>query len=234
MSNRIAAIHQPNFFPWLGYFDKIVRSDVFIFLDHVQYPKKGGTWSNRVKLIDGSGAEWITAPIARDYHGFRSYREMRFREDAPWREKILRSMEVNYRRAPFFDENFDFLAALILEREASLAIYNENAVRRIADRLGIETAKFCRSSELPHEGQSNEMLISLALAVDADTYMCGGGAGEYQQPEIFEKAGVRLMEQSFQPPRYAQIHVDWVPGLSVIDALFNVGTDGVRELLRIG
>ncbi len=233
MFERVAAIHQPNFFPWLGYFDKIVRSDVFIFLDHVQFPKKGGNWSNRVKLIDGKGPDWITAPIARNYHGFRSYREMRFKEGVPWRDKILRTIEVNYRRAPFFLENFDFVAGLVLEGESGLAAYNEITVRKIAVRLGIGEDKFRRSSELIYEGQSNEMLISLVQAVGADVYMCGGGADEYQRPEVFKEAGVTLMEQNFRPTQYAQIHGEWVPGLSMIDALLNVGNHGVRKLLGI-
>ncbi|WP_422365632.1 WbqC family protein [Pelagibius sp.] len=233
MPERIVAIHQPNFFPWLGYFNKIVRSDAFIFLDHVQFPKKGGNWSNRVKLIDGSGAGWVTAPVARNYHGFRSYREMRFREDSSWREKILRTIEVNYQRAPFFLDNFDFVAGLVLSGECGLAAYNENAVRKISARLGIGEEKFHRSSELPFEGQSNEMLVSLAKSVAADVYMCGGGAGEYQQSEVFEAAGVTLLEQGFRPTRYTQVHGEWVPGLSVIDALLNVGTLGVRRLLGV-
>lgn len=234
MPERIVAIHQPNFFPWLGYFNKIVRSDAFIFLDHVQFPKKGGSWSNRVKLIDGNGAGWVTAPVARNYHGFRSYREMRFREDAPWRERILRTIEVNYRRAPFFLENFDFVAGLVLKDECGLAAYNENAVREISARLGIGEEKFYRSSELRFKGQSNEMLVSLTKSVDGHVYMCGGGAGEYQQPEVFEEAGVTLAEQNFRPIRYPQVHGEWVPSLSVIDALLNVGTLGVRRLLGIG
>ncbi len=50
----IVAIHQPNFFPWLGYFDKIARCDHFVLLDHVQFQKTGGVWSNRVRMMVGA------------------------------------------------------------------------------------------------------------------------------------------------------------------------------------
>ena len=76
--NRVVAIHQPNFFPWLGYFDKIARSDVFIFLDDVQFPKTGGVWSNRVKILIGGEARWSTAPIDRSFTGTRKICEMHF------------------------------------------------------------------------------------------------------------------------------------------------------------
>ena len=69
MTSKVVSIHQPNFFPWLGYFEKIVRSDYFIFLDNVQFPKKGGSWTNRVKLIVSGQPKWLTANINRQYHG---------------------------------------------------------------------------------------------------------------------------------------------------------------------
>ena len=75
----IVAIHQPNFFPWLGFFDKIARADVFCLLDNVQFPKTGGTWINRVQLWINGKAAWATAPVDRSYSGVRRIREMQAR-----------------------------------------------------------------------------------------------------------------------------------------------------------
>ena len=71
---RLVAIHQPNFLPWLGYFDKLARADVFILLDTVQFPKKAGSWMNRARLLVGGEPSWITVPVVRSYHGLRSTR----------------------------------------------------------------------------------------------------------------------------------------------------------------
>ena len=81
--NKTVAIHQPNFFPWMGYFEKISRSDVFVFFDDVQFPKKGGSWSNRVKLLVSEEARWVTAAIDRSYSGTRTIREMFFLDNNP-------------------------------------------------------------------------------------------------------------------------------------------------------
>ena len=85
----LVAIHQPNFLPWLGYFDKIARADVFVMLDSVQFAKTGGTWSNRVQMLVGGQATWLTMPIVRSYHGVRTYRQMEIDEEQSWRKKLL-------------------------------------------------------------------------------------------------------------------------------------------------
>ena len=90
--NKVVAIHQPTFFPWLGYFNKIARCDQFVVLDSVQFPKKGGTWSNRVKLLLNGQAGWVTMPVERNYHGVRSYAEMCIDNGTPWRDKLVQTI----------------------------------------------------------------------------------------------------------------------------------------------
>jgi len=232
--SRVLAIHQPNFFPWLGYFDKIARSDVFIFLDHVQFPKTGGVWSNRVKLLVSGEARWVTASIVRNFHGVRAISEMEVRSNNPWRDKFLKSLVINYGRALFFDETMNLLEPLILNPEINLARYNGAAVMAIAKYLGLLVEKFRWSSEIGVDEQASEMLISLTRVAGCDAYMCGGGAEGYQEDTAFAAAGVGLIYQNFQHPVYPQIGAkEFVPGLSVIDALMNIGVDGVRAALHI-
>ena len=231
--SKTVAIHQPNFFPWLGYFDKIARSDVFIFLDHVQYPKTGGSWSNRVKLLLGEEARWMTAPVERDFHGVRAINEMAFKNDTPWRSNLLKSLVANYVKAPFFRETRELIEPLLLSPENNIAKYNGAAVIAIAKCLELPIEKILWSSDMGVDKQGNEMLIALTRAAGGGAYMCGGGAQGYQDDDAFAAAGVNLIYQDFRHPVYPQVGCkDLVSGLSVIDALMNIGVDEVRAALH--
>lgn len=230
---KIVAIHQPNFFPWLGYFDKISRCDFFVFLDDVQFQKTGGIWTNRVKLLIAGEARWVTAAIERNYHGTRNINEMQFSSSVLWRSKLLKSIEANYRKHPFYRETMEVIEPLILGEEANIASYNSHAVIVLANQIGLDSDKFRWSSQMRKTGTSNELLVTLTMNAGGDTYMCGGGADGYQDEAVFEDYGVTLQHQAFKHPEYKQANaLTFNPGLSVIDAAMNLGWLGVKGLLN--
>jgi len=229
----MVAIHQPNFFPWLGYFEKILRSDKFIFLDDVQFPKSGaGGNSNRVKMLVSGDAKWITASIARNFKGSRRINQVEFNTSVLWREKMIKSLARNYKKAEHFHEVFPFVTTLINNPESNVARYNSRAVLSLCEKLGIQASKFYWSSELPHVGDSNELLVSLTKSVGGDAYLTGSGAVAYIDEAVYKTAGVRLIYQNFEHPEYSQHNsARFVAGLSIVDVLMNIGYKGVTELL---
>lgn len=227
----IVAVHQPNFFPWLGYFDKIARADTFVLLDSVQFPKKGGTWINRVRILVNGSPAWLTAPIDRAYHGTRTIREMRLRDDdGRWRETALKTLRSAYGRAPCFEAVYPDIAPLLLAPGDELADYNERAIRRFCELLGLETP-LVRASQLEAQGAGTDLLVSLVRAAGGDAYLVGGGAGGYQEDEKFAAAGIELRPQNFTPSPYPQGAHEHVAGLSVVDALMHVGAQATRAML---
>jgi hypothetical protein len=234
MNKKVVAIHQPNFFPWLGYFDKIVRSDVFIFLDDVQFPKKGGTWINRVNILINGSPRWMTATVDRSYSGFRNINEMSFNPTlAQWRDGMQKSIEQSYRKHEFFDEVMPIVEKLLQNHDNNVAEYNINAIMNIASLLDIDLSKFKSSSQIPSINRSTDLLCELTLAVGGSVYMCGGGANGYQNDSVFDEKGLILRYQKFLHPVYSQRgSSEFVPGLSIIDALMNLGVRGVAELLK--
>jgi hypothetical protein len=230
-ARKLVAIHQPNFFPWLGYFNKIARADIFIVLDSVQFSKTGGTWSNRVRMLLEERPIWVTLPVVRSFHGVRLVREMRV-ADGPWRVRILRTIRGAYRRAPYFGEIFPLVEELIETPTDMVAQFNLTVVRALTGRLGLDPGKLIVSSTLGLEGTGTSLLVDGVQAVGGGGYLCGGGAQGYQDDERFGSAGIELVQQMFQHPVYPQLGGgEFVPGLSIIDALMNCGFVGTRELV---
>lgn len=197
------AIHQPNFFPWLGFFDKLARADTFVLLDTVKFSK--GSRTNRVEVLVGGKPHWITAPVQRAGIG-GPIRQVRIDEGRDWREKIVKTLRQHYSGSP----HLPLVGELIGDREDRLAHYNEQAIRRLGDTLGITTA-IVRASELNVRGSATELLVDIVRAVGGDAYLAGGGAGGYQQDERFAASGIDLISQDFNAPH----------GLSIIHALLS-------------
>ena len=229
---KIVAIHQPNFFPWLGYFDKIVNSDTFIILDDVQFPKTNGNWSNRVKLFISGEGRWVTAPIKRNYQGTLTINEMNFDDSLPWRKKFLKTLETNYRKADYYNENVAFINSLINNSMSNIAEYNTANILAIVNYLGIQTTKIKRASEFNVNSVATQRLIDLVKACDAQIYLCGGGASGYQDDSLYEMNEITLKYQNYEHPIYEQKNNgEFIKGLSIIDALMNMGKDEVQSML---
>ncbi|CAN0618936.1 WbqC family protein [Burkholderia multivorans] len=231
----ICAIHQPNFFPWLGYFDKIVRADVFLLLDNVQFPKTAGTWINRVQLLSNNGPYWATASVDRKFHGTRLIRDSNFSpRELVWREKLRRSIMMRYSRAAHFAEIFPYIEPLLMFDDGNIAEYNINAIAGLCRLLGLDVEKLRRGSTLDVDGNSTTLLIRMCLAAGADAYMCGGGASSYQDDDAFREANIEVIYQNFKHPVYEQGEGgSFHAGLSVIDALMHCGVVGVRKMLGV-
>jgi hypothetical protein len=229
-SLRIVACHQPNFFPWLGYFHKIRWADTFVLLDDALVQKTGGSYTNRTALAPGKAQSWFTASIDRTFSGTLRIDRVQFSPLAPFRERMMSALRTSYARTPFFADLWPKLAPLIENPEPLLATYNAQAIRSIAALLGLE-AKMVLSSSLGIETTSTERLVDLVTAVSGNTYLYGGGAKDYQDDSMFLARGINLQEQGFKAPTYERGTQPALPGLSVLDALFFVGIEGTRRLL---
>jgi len=229
---RVVAIHQPNFFPWLGYFDKMARSQCFVFLDDVQIQKTGGGWANRVKMFVAGVPKWVTAPIDRNYHGGRQIRETRFVDKSDWRSDMLRTIRQSYKNSPHYKYTSDLITPLLMNPDNNLASYNATTILAIAEELGISKSGVKFSSELAPAGQSNERLISIIKSVAGDAYMYGGGADGYQEDHMFEASSISLIRQNYSVVPYPQCgYSSFAAGLSVVDVLMNIGKEGAISLL---
>jgi hypothetical protein len=214
----ILSAHQPQFLPWLGYFDKIAKADVFILMDDVQYKKN--EWQNRNKIKTAQGPHWLTVPVHYDFG--QLIKQIKLNEEDPWRKKNLRTWEQSYAKTPHFLLYKKFMESLHARPWENLADINSQCVREVCGFLNIKT-KMVSSSDVPVEGKSTERLVNLCKALKADVYFSGAGGRDYLDLSLFEQAGIRVEFQTYHHPVYPQVHGDFVSHLAIIDLLCNCG-----------
>jgi hypothetical protein len=225
----IVAIHQPNFLPWLGYFYKIVRSDVFVILDNVQYTKN--SYINRNKIKTPNGEAWLTVPVITEGRFGQLIKDTKINNAVDWRKKHMGSLRVNYGRAPSFDFLFKDLESIYYEKEwQSLCGFNIRLIRWAAAKLGFKT-HLVLASELGVEGKGTELLINILKKVGGSAYLSGFGGSKYQDEAAFEQHGIKLMYSDFRHPIYPQLWGDFVPSLSIVDLMFNCGPESLGVIL---
>lgn len=232
-SNKIIAIHQPDFMPWLGFFNKIIKSDVMVILDHVANNPRDGFWCRRVMMAINKQKHWITIPVvAPKDRVFVPLNEMEINvEDQKTIKKLLKTIRENYSKAPFFNEVVYLVDNYFNDDAILLAERNLKFINEVCGKLDIKR-NFIRSSSLNCEGKATDLLIEICKKVNADTYICGGGAQGYQEDELFKKQGIKLEYLNFEQPIYNQFNAnEFLPGLSIIDVLMNCGFEQTKKLL---
>lgn len=227
---RVVSAHQPNFLPYLGFFDKMIQSDVFVIRDEVQFVERDYHHRNRIR-IDGfcrgePQSKWIRVPVNKEMQEIRNIRIKNSVKDkgAPWNVSMLRQIRANYRKTPFFRKYYLDLEAILLTERERLVTLNMEIIKFIKDSFKIDT-QIVYASELSYRktNDATEDLIGIARSVNADVYLSGRGAIAYMKQDLFLKAGIELQFQDFAHPVYRQRYPGFVRNLASIDALFNVG-----------
>jgi hypothetical protein len=231
--DTVVGCHQPNFLPWLGFFAKMARSDVFFLLDDVQFTQGANkhNWTSRVRIGAANGAHWLSMPVRRSGVGPQLIIDLRTDDSVHWLPKMLKTLEVAYRKTPHGSAVLPPLLEIIGRHNGSVCETNIALIHSICRTLGL-APKLIRSSERPVVGAATERLINLTRSVNGTVYLSGDGADDYQVVESFGAAGIKLRKLSFRPEPYAQRRGSaFVQGLSIVDALCHVGIEQTRQFV---
>ena len=228
------ACHQPNFLPWLGYFAKIARSDVFFLLDDVQFTQGANrhNWTSRVRIGAANGPMWLSLPVRRSGEGRQLILDLKTDDQSRWLPKMLRTLDESYRKTSHASECLPPIVEMLARHQGSVCDTNVDLIRVICQMLDLDTT-LIRLSEHPVEGAATERLVNLTLSANGATYLSGDGADDYQLADEFKSAGIQLRKLGFRAQPYPQRRgADFIPGLSIIDALCNVGVGRTKEILE--
>lgn len=227
----IVAAHQPHYMPWLGYLDKLAKADLFVIMDDLQYEAQNFQNRQRIKLA--GGAQWVTVPLERGNQADRIC-DKRIENGGSvrqhWQRRTWLTLENNYRRAPYWERYADELRSIYAQTWVSLLELDMKMLDLARRWLSIDTP-IVRASKLNLRGHKTDRLIDMCRKVDARCYLSGGGGStDYLDVERMGRAGLGVIWQHFNHPRYLQRHDAFVSHLGFVDLVLNCGPDS-RDIL---
>lgn len=224
---KTIGILQPSYLPWLGYFEQIARSDVFVLFDDVQYDKGG--WRNRNRIKIPGGPHWLTVPVLTKGGGFPLVKDVVINNAQPWAKNHLRTLAQYYSKAPYFSRYFPGFEDILSRRWELLALLDRAVIEWMCQAFGIRTP-LVWSSELGVGGDRLDRLIAMVRHFGGDVFYEGAAGRDYIPVDYFAQHGVEVVFQEYHHPAYPQLHGEFVSHLSGIDMLFNLGPTSLATL----
>ena len=222
---------QPTYIPWLGYFDLIDKSDIFVFLDSVQFDKR--SWQQRNRIKTPRGELMLTVPVVTKGRFDQKIYDVEIDTSQKYIKKHLNSICSNYNKTKYFEDYRKELEDIYNEDIKKISQLNKKLIYWLSSKFGI-TTHFTSSSKIDAIGTKTELLVNICKQVGADHYISPAGSKGYiDQNNLFVKSKIKLSYQNYNHPAYNQFHGDFIPYMSAIDLLFNEG-DCSLGIIRSG
>jgi len=222
----LVMIRQPGYLSYIGFFKKIQTSDIFVYLDDVQYSVRDG--DNRNKIRTQNGSIVLTVPLTKPFG--KMINEVEIANSIDWRSKHKNAIKENYKKAPYFEKYWDNLETILSKKWEKLIELNLELIQYFNVALDLKTITI-RSSELKIKSTKSQRLLDICKKLNATTYVSGELGKNYLDKKKFEDIGIKVLFEKFQHPTYKQIHGDFIPYMSIIDLLFNEG-DNAKYILK--
>ena len=235
---KVVAIHQPNFLPWTGFFDKMDRSDVFVLLDRVQLIRR--SFTTRTSLLKGGNRLQISIPVQHIGTQDLPIGDAIIDPATPLLRKTAKTLRFCYGKCTYWRRYGEPVIEILTSQVEELAELNIQLIRFLAEALGISWGRVVLQSELAGSGKKSELMATLTKAAGGSIYLLGGTepsdisptqksgtAADYNDPAVYASHGLKLVYQNFVHPEYEQGGYPFIPGLSVLDLLVRLGAEAL-------
>jgi hypothetical protein len=225
----IVTIHQPEHLVWLGLIKKISDADVFVILDSVQFEKN--YFQNRNKIRTKDGWIWLTVPV-KNSPLETLIKDIEISYDKPWQKKYLTSLRINYGKAKYFNNYYSKVESVILKKYKYLSDLNIELLYFLLEEFGISKKKIFKASEMSIQngGGASNVCLQICKKFEKCTYLAGPSGKDYLKLQDFEDAGYKVVFHDFKHPEYKQVYGGFLPFMSSLDALFNLGLEAKKIL----
>lgn len=225
------AIMQPGYLPWLGFFELMVRADLFVFLDDVQYTVRD--WRNRNRIRTDDGWQWLSVPVLHKGYRGQLIKDVMINKTVAWQKKHLNSMKFNYQSSKYFKQYYPAIRDILLNDWETLADLNIVLTNKLVMILGIDIV-CSRSSELKITSTAkSQRILDICQHFGATELYDSKAAEKFLDIQIFVDEGIKVDFQQYNHPVYNQSYSPFISHMSLIDLLFNHGPDSL-EIIRKG
>lgn len=222
---KAIVISQPMFLPWVGMFEQLKLSDVFVHYDDVKFPQ-GRSFINRIQIKTKDGVKWLTVPIDKKNSGKLIY-ETLISYSENWVDKHLNTIKHAFYQSKHRDDVNELVTNIYNVRPATISEFNIFAFELLASYFGIKK-ELILSSSLGTKSNSSQKLLDICKKLNATRYITGLGALNYIDYNLFEEEGISIEYMMYKKLQYNQIFGDFTPYVSVLDLIANEGRDGAR------
>lgn len=227
----IISINQPAYLPWLGYFARIAASDHHVVLDHVQFEKN--SMVNRNKVLTKTGPLMLTVPVKTSgYFGQLAINNLALAAQQKWQKKHWQSIYFSYKKAPFFEQYHDDLAAFYQQPWLKLNDLLKAQLQFFIKALGITTT-ISFSSDIDWQQTNSALVLEICQHFNSDHYISGALGRNYLNINTFEQANVSVEFQDYQHPCYQQFKQPFASHLSILDLLLHQGDKSLAILRNL-
>ena len=215
---------QPTFIPWIGYFKMICMSDLFIFLDDVQFEKR--SFQSRNKILISNQEKLISIPVKVKNRYDQLINQVEIDYVRNWHEKLVKTLFLNYSKHKYFDEVYFFLKKIFMFKNIKLIDLNYQLIIAICEYLDINT-NFEFSSKYNIKRKKSEKILGLIKASGSTEYLTPKRTKDYLgEGEILEQDNIKVFFFDYKCKEYKQKNRNnFISHLSIIDILFNHGKE---------
>lgn len=223
----IVTIHQPNYLPYLGFFEKVANSDILILYDNTQYKKLD--FQNRNKIRTKEGWSWLTLPVSYKFGDLIN--EVKI-ADKKALKKHWKTLTTYYANAKYFKNYEDVFSEIFLKNWEKLSDLNIELIKKICEILEINTKIVIASEIIDLKTKSTQALLDMCKKFNADKYIAGKDGKTYMDVKLFEEANIQIIYQDYKHPEYKQVYKGFEPYMCILDLIFNHGPDSLKILMN--
>ncbi len=216
---KVFSGHQPNFLPYLGVFYKIMQSDIFVLDDDVQYSNAGLHNANFLKI---NGEKYKAVVPVKVKFG-EEINKVKICYERNWVDKLLKTIKMNYSKADYFDDGYEFISRYLNAGYEYLSDMNITMIKDISTRFGFNTKIIIASEDIPTDLKNNERNVYQCSKLGAKVYYSGVGGKAYNDEEMYAKKGISIVYSDYAPVEYKQVGKGFIENLSVLDYIMNNG-----------